>query len=342
MYKNNERDMREIGSEFLKRYKPAYQTNRKNEANLLSGRTALRYIIDDINETRTIRKILLPSYCCESMIEPFVSAGVEVLFYRVHKDGVDYLYENDADAILLIDFFGYVNSQNVDIARSEKQAGKIVIYDATHKIGGNPTVETYSDYSFCSYRKWFYCNYAKAIKYNGDFHEIELKSNARYLALREEAVEEKEKYFTDMTLGKDKFLFLFSEAERAIDEDYVGYSGIPVAFDFCRIASRRRENAAYLIDKLKTIPEIRLWRDTLSDNDVPMFVPVLVDPDTRNDLRNSLIKEHIYCPVHWPKSTYHNMNDNLYDIELSLVCDQRYSVKDMERIINVIKKYFDR
>ena len=71
-----------------------------------------------------------------------------------------------------------------------------------------------------------------------------------------------------------------------------------------------------------------------------MFVPILVDPHIRDDLRSYLINRQIYCPVHWPKSSYHGMCNELYDMELSLVCDQRYNFADMDRMVHAIMDYF--
>lgn len=332
--------MREIGSEFWSQQSSAPSCYDDNEAYLLSGRTALKFIVDDICSVKEFHKILLPSYCCESMIEPFVASGIDTQFYQVYTDYLNYPYVNDANAILLIDFFGYIISENAEIARQEKEAGKIVIYDATHNLDGNPAVEAYADYSFCSYRKWFYCNFAKATKRGGSFRKIEQKSNDRYIALRNEAAREKEKYFMGEAIEKEAFLSLFSEAEQRLDEDYIGYTGEPVVFDLSEIVSARRENAVYLIEQLKKIPEIKLWRDKVREDDVPMFVPILVDPLVRNDLRQELINERIYCPIHWPVSSLHGECNELYDMELSLICDQRYGIADMERIICVIRDYF--
>ena len=335
--------MREIGSEFWQQYPPVFTEVAENEVYLLSGRTALRFIIDDIFKYRKIRKVLLPSYCCESMIQPFLSMGIDVQFYQVGFSHIDYPYDNDADVILLIDFFGYANPQNYEIARVEKQAGKIIIYDATHKINGNPQVQQYADYSFCSYRKWFYCNFSKVVKYNGLFNDdIVLKSNNLYIDIRNKAALQKAEYMAGITKEKESYLSNFSLAEQILDEDYVGYSGEPVSFDINEIVFKRRENATYLISQLRKFSEIKLWKDGIQSGDAPLFVPILIDPHIRNDLRSALIKENIYCPIHWPKSPLHGECNELYDMELSLICDQRYDIADMERMIKVIKEYFSR
>lgn len=334
--------MREIGSEFWKEYGTTDTENTDKKVYLLSGRTALRFIIEDIRRNKSAEKVLMPSYCCESMIEPFVSLGIEVEFYQVSSEGIDYPYDNDADIVFLIDFFGYENAENVAVAKCEKQAGKIIIYDATHKLDGNKKVQENADYSFCSYRKWFYCNYAEAVNHNGTFEEKKFLTNKEYIALRNEAADAKKKYMEGSAIDKEIFLKKFGVAEEKLDKDYAGYAGEKVDFDSERIISSRRKNAAYLIEELKKIPQIKLWREKVDKNDTPLFVPVLVEESVRNDLRRKLIDEKIYCPVHWPLSEYHTKTGKLYDMELSLVCDQRYDISDMQRMVKVIKDYFSR
>lgn len=335
--------MREIGSEFWQRYPAACGPKSDNEAHLLSGRTALRFIIDDICRSRRARKALLPAYCCESMILPFTQAGICVDFYGVHREGLDYPYDNDADIVLLIDFFGYAVDQNREIARFEKGKGAAVIYDATHKLNGNQGVEEFADYTFCSWRKWAYCNFATAVKNHGAFTDHPpLRSHEHYLSLRESAAREKERYMAGLHHRKQQFLADFGAAEELLDDDYIGYAGTPVELDLEMILRRRRENAAWLIGELKKIPQIALWREEIGLDDAPMFVPIMIDPKIRGGLRSHLISEQIYCPIHWPKSGCHGVCNELYDMELSLVCDQRYDITDMERMIRVIKNYFNR
>lgn len=335
--------MKEIGSEFWDKYLPVYPKKAENEAYLLSGRTALKFIIDDICRERNFRSVLLPSYCCESMIEPFDKGGVKVEFYPVHHDRLDYSYDNDADAVLLIDLFGYKNSQNVEIARRERKNGKVVIYDATHKIDGNRAILDYINYSFCSYRKWFYCNFAKAVKYCGAFNKNDcFKRNEAYVEIRDTAAYEKAKYVTGLISDKKYYLSGFSLAEQILNNDYDEYIGDPVFFDIEHIISKRRENALYLIEELKKIPGVKVWHEELRDEDTPLFVPIMVNEAIRYDFRKYLSDNLIYCPIHWPLSQYHSKSDDLYKTELSLICDQRYNLSDMERIVCTIEKYFDK
>lgn len=334
---------REIGSEFCEQYAIKSISPADNEAYLLSGRTALHFIISDIQRNQKVSKVLMPSYCCESMILPFLDSGIAVEFYEVDFDDADYPHDNDADIVFLLDYFGYEAEYNREIARREKQAGKIIFYDATHKLNGNAQVQRYADYSFCSYRKWFFCNYAEAVKHNSGFENTpKLQWYEPYMALRTEAAEEKAKYLSGENCEKEGFLTKFRQAEQLLDDDYVGYAGRPVDCDFQKIIAKRRENALYLINGLKEVPEIRLWRDTLKAEDAPLFVPILVELGDRGALRQRLIDEKIYCPIHWPKSAYYCGHNALYDTELSLICDQRYDATDMQRLLCVIKDFYKR
>ena len=49
----------------------------------ISGRAALRYIIKDIMLKKKVQTIGLPSWCCDSIITPFIDEGLEVQFYPV-------------------------------------------------------------------------------------------------------------------------------------------------------------------------------------------------------------------------------------------------------------------
>ena len=49
----------------------------------ISGRSALLAIIKDIGMQADVHTVSLPSWCCHTMIEPFIDEGIEVHFYPV-------------------------------------------------------------------------------------------------------------------------------------------------------------------------------------------------------------------------------------------------------------------
>ena len=77
--------LKEIGSEFWKvELSNKINLSFDNQSNfMLSGRTALDFLIRDIKAQKSFKKVYMPSYCCYSMIEPFLRHGVDVIFYDV-------------------------------------------------------------------------------------------------------------------------------------------------------------------------------------------------------------------------------------------------------------------
>lgn len=335
--------MREIGSEFwdVPVANRSTQFFRESVQWFLSGRSALQSIIRDLHGCRTVA---MPSWCCDSMIIPFARAGIEVCFYPVYwQDGLIQEIRTDCDALFLMDYFGYTGPRpDLNGYRG------VVIRDVTHSIFSAEYDD--ADYCFGSLRKWcgvWTGGYARA----KDRHPLPADSpdDGGYTALRKRAMELKRSYLTDGTdrngdrTADKRYLKVFAEAEELLERAGM----LPAAkcdvelaerLDVEMIRTRRRNNAAVLRSAL---PDWLVFPE-LSDLDCPMFVPVLVPGGQRDALRRFLIQAEIYCPVHWPVSEYHRLDERerfLYDNELSLVCDQRYSEDDMYRITETINQF---
>ena len=304
----------------------------------LSGRCALRAIIKDVKRKIHFRKVALPSWCCDSMIIPFVEENVEVTFYSVtYTEGrlrQDFSSVAGCDAMLVMDYFGYRREWDYSF-------DGIVIYDATHGIlcGGLRD----ADYTFGSLRKWagFYTGGFAFAKEGGLLVEG-LDTDAPYIAMRQDAMKQKRQYIAEQSSSKD-YLSVFSQAETMLDlpssgagssEDVVAARHLNTEF----IRSKRRENAAVLMDSLSDyviFPELR-------EDDCPLFVPLLLPESDRDALRRHLIAKEIYCPIHWPLTAVHKLDSDqreIYQREISIVCDQRYGLADMQRICSEIRDF---
>lgn len=345
---------REIGSEFWN-IELAEKTDIQDaypHQYLLTGRTALDFIIKDIRAASDFKRVYLPSFCCHTMIVPFLENGISVEFYDITFHKGQYQYEIDfntaSDVVLILQYFGFHNSYALQMIERLKNIGKIIIEDATHSWLTSAPYCSQSDYVFTSFRKWtgLACG-AYVIKQNGEpFKNTSLLgTNSEYIELRQKAAKLKRQYIEEGIGEKEEFLQLFSRAEDLLDSDYRDYS-VPIEYmnyiqrlELDKLRECRRSNAKYLIDQLQRFYEIETVE--LKDQDVPLFVPIYIKNGTRNDLRRYLIQRDIYCPVHWPLSDKHLINDTvLYDTGLSLICDQRYSLADMERIIASISEYY--
>ena len=314
----------------------------------LSGRSALKAIINNLTNVKTVA---MPSWCCDSMIKPFVDAGVEVHFYPVYLSNEGKFNQKiryDCDVLYLMDYFGYTVPDNT----GKTHNNLIVIRDVTHSIFSSQYKD--ADYYYGSLRKW--CGiWTGGYAWTSDGHKLFQgdPDKSDYTLLRDKAMKLKNAYINEYIVlngnqkfNKEEFLGLFSEAEDELENIKVSPAAdrdVELArfLDIDYIKARRRKNAEIL---MKSFCDWLIF-PFMNEFECPMFVPVIVPDGRRNELRNFLIHHQIYCPVHWPLSHYHKDLTNeelfIYENELSLVCDQRYTEEDMKRIVDTINAYWE-
>src|SRR5699024_2694708 len=108
---------------------------------------------------RNVKRVYMPSYCCNSMLQPFLNQHkLEILFYQVDvKDGklcYEIEFDNDVDLFFALNYFGIDESIDPFIERF-KQMGAVIIEDITHRLLSNHSHNKHSDYLVASLRKWF-------------------------------------------------------------------------------------------------------------------------------------------------------------------------------------------
>lgn len=330
----------EIGSEFWFEGNPQPNSERDG-CYVLSGRTAIDLIIQDILKTRKVQNVYMPAWCCDSMIAPFVDRGIKVELYDVRFDGqLDYLVDENkqADIFYVTNFFGYENNLDSCIIRHFKNKGATILYDRTHSfLMDDDTIE--ADYSFASIRKWMGVLDGAVVDGVSD---VTLKS-CPYLSSKEKAMRMKQAFIDgDDTIDKQAFLNLYDEFGHHLAADYRDYAMDGLSYsiyktaDFGFLKKKRRENAEYLQKHL----DLR-FLSPMTEKACPLFVPAFFESkEKRNLLRKELIEAEIYCPIHWPKNQFviPEMEVNqIFDTELSLICDQRYGITEMQRIIETIQ-----
>ena len=317
---------KEIGSEFHRvPFENGHGLNYPRQGTLVfSGRTAIEAVLKQLSDVHTA---LLPSYCCDSMIAPFRDAGIEINFYKVvWDDGLKVEIDGTAEILMWCNYFGFKNEMpDFD--------GKI-IEDITHSFLSSVSSHARSDYLVSSLRKWepVNCGGYCSVVTNGE------EPPEEFIDLKTEAMELKTEYLEKpQAEKKERFLKMFSESNHWLAENYSGSIIDSFSRDyFERVDVEgqrkiRRDNARVLYEGLKNKVQFMF---PIEDMDCPLFVPIILP--NRNEVRTHLTKNEIYCPVHWPKPE--GAESNIYDQELSLICDQRYGIEDMKRIVSVIQE----
>lgn len=343
----------EIGSEFWEADLCEYGNPiiESTHQYFLAGRTALDFIIKDIKSVLHLAAVLMPSYCCHSMIQPFVDNNVDVEFYDVSFENGRYISHIDpqtrCSAVFVMQYFGYCDESWGSVIKRLRDNGKIVIEDATHSWFSKSKYSRSSDYVFASFRKWtgLPCG-AVAIRQNDIFSSPgPTDTNYKYIEMRRQAAKLKRMYIEEGVGEKKVFLSMFDEAEKLLDGDYqdyglpVEYQGIILSLDSELIRRRRQANAEHLLEGLRNCNGVECVH--MTKRDAPLFVPIVVLDEKRNELRQHLINNEVYCPIHWPISALHRTNKLWhYENSLSIVCDQRYAFSDMNRVITLINEFF--
>lgn len=316
-----------------------------------SGSGAIRLALNQINPK--VKKALLPSYLCESMIWPFEEAGYEIFYYDLDEyfqPQDRQIEQTDIGVFLHMGYFGFpTNKKLMHTISVLKSKSVIVIEDVTHTLFYDFPNRLRSDYLIGSLRKWM------GIPSGGFLAADKLGENdlseppKDFIDLRTTSLSQKYDYMqTKKQALKTNFLEGFQKAEKTLDEDRQIYridelsKSILQQTDSKRIKQLRQSNYTFLATHLKSIKEIDVIFEELDDAVCPIFLPIYVK-NGRDELRAALIKKEIYCAVHWPvpqqlKDRLNSKIEHMYDSILSIPCDQRYNQENMNKIVNSIKE----
>lgn len=343
----------EIGSEFHANSVPRGTNTYIELANwskryVLSGRTGLHLIAEEIKPR--VAHILLPDYCCGSMIAPFVSQGFRISFYSAF-DLERVTVDDAADAVLIMDYFGFLSTKTSAFAKQLRELAKIVILDATQTAFSHSPAYAFADYIVVSYRKWFDSLCAAVYSRCGFATTERTAGHPLYVDTWRQAASLKAQYVKRGEGDKQQFLSLYAKANSFLDTQYRALSADDLEIDVAECADsafvrdRRRTNAKILMDEVKRLEkryDIRLMYSDMQDEDCPLFVPILVEEQKRADIRAELSKNHVYCPCHWPIDYRYPYQETCYHKgEISLICDQRYGDEEIQFQIMALRRALD-
>ncbi len=334
-----------IGGEFKISLPGIETTEAENGKFFASGRGALaailRKIISQINTIYKWKGVILPDYLCSSITQVCIDEKIPYQFYHIKENLVPdekdlFSKLEDNSVVLLISYFGMIDIKDVAEKIKKQNPNVIIIVDDVQNYYSQYSESTFWDFRFNSFRKWFavpdgaevFCN-------SGDIDFPKEKNTFAQYKFSGNVL----KNFSDW-VEDNVCLDLIGKGEEILDKDYncecskISNSLIP-QIPFEEIKVRRLENAAFLHTELEKFGIKHIYNSEC----VPLFIPVFLD--NRIEIRREMFKNNIFTPIHWPYETDKlngNIGNQLYETELSLICDQRYSLEDMKRQIEVLKR----
>jgi len=327
-------------------------------AYLSNGRTAIKYILSNIINKKQLSKCWLPSYLCETIIQPFRELNLNYEFYNLKENlqlDVNYLSRRieKNDLVFTMNYFNLLhNNKVVEFLRKLKDNDVIIIDDLTHSFLNNHIFSSkISDYSIISLRKWFAIPDGGIAISNSDLFDKNLivkESFYDFVRLRLKYAILKSYYLNKIINKKDSFRKIHNEAEELANLTirFNAMSNISKtilnAVDFNNIISRRRMNFECLLSSFENLDEIEILSNNLKEGICPIGFPIIATK--RDALREYLINSNIYCPIHWlfPEEIPKKF-DYSYSLSKKIItipCDQRYSKEDMEIIARKVKEFY--
>ena len=320
----------------------------KDSTFTFSGRTAIEIALRDALKYKHIRKAYVPSYCCVSMLQSFIDNGIKFDFYEVKLENGEIKYEIDAnkdcDLILYMKYFG-IDSNDISGNFSKmKEKGTIIVEDITHSMFSRCVYSEFSDYIVTSLRKWFAVPTGGWVGKINDILEVKPNIKSNHAVIEKiRGMNMKYYYIKEQDIDKEEFLQINSKfdndlihVDRMLELDDVSYD-IMSGLDIDSIITRRKTNAKILERELSKLDNIMLPKMNL-DVVAPLFYPIFLEKKDRDELRKYLGGVGIYCPIHWPEVM--GANEGIRANELSLVCDQRYTEKDMYAMCKCIHEWY--
>lgn len=323
-----------------------------------SGRGAITAILSDITTDR--KTALLPLYTCDSVIQPFINKGYQVYFYNIAFDLavdltnlIDQITAVCPGIILFHSYFGFDTLSEVrQLFPRLRESGIVVIEDVTHSLFSGFD-KAGADYYCASLRKWLEIpdgGFAFSKENRSSMHEIKYAVNPIVTERFIKASLLKDRYVHSMDAKlKSEYRKWFYSIEDILAANSTVYSMSDVASaiwantDFKEVCRARRNNYSFLYENIMKSDLLYPVFGGISNNVVPLYLPVYIKGD-RSNVQTFFSNHDIYSPIHWPipnlcKEYITQSVSYIYNQILSIPCDQRYSLDDMRRIVEVLDCY---
>ncbi|MFI9654535.1 hypothetical protein ABGV17_07370 [Guyparkeria sp. GHLCS8-2] len=291
-----------------------------------SARSAIKLVLNAIGA----KKVWLPSYTCDAVVEAAGDVGVTIEFYNVDANfDVDAALQIQEDEyIFVIDYFGLCGEA---IKRSISRFGhKKTIVDCSQAYFAEPVGALATIYSP---RKFF------GLPDGGLLYSQD--SRIREPEQRDDSSESRMAHLVSRLANSPEVAYQqYLDAEKSI-------SMLPVkrmsrlterllqSVDNDRARTARARNALYLQERLSQYNQLNVRID---DSVAPLCYPFLSSVKTAS--RADLISQRVFVPNYWPEVLKRvregSFEWNLVTNGLFLPCDQRYNEEDMDRLIRLL------
>lgn len=288
------------------------------------------------------KTVHMPDLICISVHQAGLQAGKEVSAYRMMPDLVQPeafdLPQESRSCLLVMHYFGVTN---IDLMRRAKSLGMTVISDVTHMLFNRDQmmlISEQSDYLVASLRK------SGPVPDGGflssRYHSVPSPSRGireEFFALRAAGLLSRG-FSARSDFNDDENFHLLRKAEDLIDRSPTGdYQCSYYTRELLRTISVD-ENAKQSVRNITTLSNLlqgscRTVNTSLKPS--PYYLCLFQNKNERDAVRAQLASSQYLCPIHWDTSQMPTPSP-LSDQILSIPCDMRYSIGNMESVAKAI------
>lgn len=294
---------------------------------LNNGRNALLYLL----KSRNIKKLYIPYYLCDSVIDMLRLNGYDFDYYNIDSKFIPIFNKTltDNEYLYVVNYYGQLAN---DTVIHLKQKYKQIILDNTQAFF-QKTIENIDTIYTC--RKFFGVPDGAYLytdtKIKNDLDVDISKNRMTHILGRYESMASE--YYDDFQNNEE---FFNSEPLKYMSKLTHNILG---AIDYERVCRIRNENYAYLESKLGEHNKLKLITPGGA-----FAYPLYMENSIK--IRKELAKKKIYIPTLWSNvinDTSEGSIENDYATNiLPLPCDQRYGIEDIEYMIDELLIYLNK
>lgn len=290
-------------------------------------RNALEYIILQLIDAK---RIYVPCYTCEAVIEPLKRLQIDYVFYHINEqlEIAEDIVLSDGDYLIANNYFGIKDAYIVTLAK--KYGDKLIIDNAQALFATIPPgiKAAYSARKFVGVADGGFAVGVSAIHIYEYSEDNSLEHDSHLYIRKEKGAEAG---FKDYQINECKL------DNQPIQRMSPQTQAILSQIDYNSIIKKRRQNYLFLCDALNEKNKLQL--PSMDSFTCPMVYPFMTSDES---LRDRLIQNKVFVARYWPNVLeWCEENDLEYRLAKNVVAipiDQRYNREHLNKILALITK----